>query len=98
MITKIFAVGVISILLAITPAFAAPPVREAAFVCPVLGGHAGENGNSGVIVPIFGGDYTVVGPHIWVPPQAGNWGYPSTVHGSPGDPGYTAIWLESNAP
>jgi hypothetical protein len=98
MITKLFAVGILSILFfSIAPAFAIPPTKEAGFVCPHLGGKAGENGNSPKIAPIYGG-YTIPGPDVFIPTHAGNWGWPSEEHGVPGDPEYTAIWLYSNAP
>ena len=68
------------------------------FVCPVLGGQAGDpHGNSAPvkIVPIAGGDYTIGGPDVNVPEHATNdegEGSPGGDHASPGDPGYTAIW------
>ena len=75
------------------------PDKQPGFVCPVLGGKAGENGNSsgadGPIVQLPGGDYTVVGPEVNVPVHATNddgEGSPGGDHASPGDPEYTAIW------
>jgi hypothetical protein len=76
----------------------AEPVEKAdAFVCPHLGGKAGENGRSPKISPIYGG-YTIGGPDVSVPAHATNWGYPNIEHGVPGDVGYTAIWNRANAP
>jgi hypothetical protein len=83
----------------VTAAFAdAPPEKTDGFVCPVLGGQAGDdhgNANVDVIVPIYGGDFTVAGPDVSVPILAtndeGN-GAPGGPHTSPGDQGYTAIW------
>jgi hypothetical protein len=80
------------------------PEKTDGFVCPVLGGKAGENGKAsephgnspgGPIVEIGGGDYTVAGPDVEVPVHATNdegAGTPGGDHASPGDPDYTAIW------
>jgi hypothetical protein len=72
------------------------------FVCPVLGGQAGKNGNTDgehwPIFPIYGGDYSVRGGDVSVPDHATNSGFPTTDHGSPGETGYTAIWNNNNAP
>ncbi len=68
------------------------------FVCPVLGGQAGQHGNApaDVIVQIGGGDYSVIGPDVTVPIHATNDngdGDPGSAdHASPGDPDYSAIW------
>ena len=82
-----------------TVASADPPAKTDAFVCPVLGGKAGQNGmHKGLTyigdgVPPF---YTVVGPEIRVPTHATNGGGLGVVHGAPhaapGDTNYTAIW------
>jgi hypothetical protein len=81
-------------------AFAAPSEKSDGFVCPVLGGKAGTNGNSGKIAPIAGGYYTIVGPDVTVPDHAMNDGFPSVPDSFlvPGDPGYSAIWNYDNAP
>ena len=68
-----------------------------AFVCPHLGGNAGENGNSPKISPIYGG-YTIAGPDVSVPAHATNWGSPKIEHGIPVDVGYTAIWNRAKEP
>jgi hypothetical protein len=80
------------------------PDKQPGFVCPVLGGKAGENGKAlyskddnpnGPIRPIADGDYTVAGPNVNVPVHATNdngAGSPGGEHASPGDPDYTAIW------
>ncbi len=83
-----------------TAAFAEEPVPVDGFVCPVLGGQAGEGqGNSSPepIVGIAGGAPTVLGPDVTVPTHATNndgGGVPSDEESfaSPGDPDYTAIW------
>lgn len=82
----------------VTAAFADAPEKTDGFVCPVLGGQAGEaHGNSDPvkIQEIGGGDFTIVGPSVSVPIHAtndeGN-GTPAGPHDSPGDQGYTAIW------
>jgi hypothetical protein len=67
------------------------------FVCPVLGGKAGEKGNSDKqpFVQIAGGDYTVIGPNVNVPVHATNQdgaGSPGGAHASPGDENYSPIW------
>lgn len=91
-----------SMLLVLPSIVLADPVEKAdAFVCPHLGGKAGENGNidgsNWPIGEIYGG-YTVGGPDVSVPDHATNWGYPNIAHGVPGDVGYTAIWNRANAP
>jgi hypothetical protein len=74
------------------------PEKTDAFVCPVLGGKAGEehgNASPKPLVEIGGGDYTVGGPDIRVPVHATNdngAGTPTGDHTSPGDRDYTAIW------
>ena len=82
----------------VSAAFADAPEKTDGFVCPVLGGQAGEeHGNSDPpkIINIYGGDSSVIGPNVSVPLHAtndeGN-GSPGGPHTSPGDPGYTAIW------
>ena len=65
------------------------------FVCPVLGGQAGVNGNADVFVSPAGTYNTVVGPNVSVPIHATNNDGASTPvsnYLSPGDPGYSAIW------
>jgi hypothetical protein len=83
---------------AVTAAFAAGPETTEGFVCPVLGGQAGEShGNSSPdqFVTISGGDTTIIGPDVTVPVHATNDdgdGSPGGDHASPGDPGYSPIW------
>lgn len=72
-----------------------PLIIEDGFVCPVLGGQAGVNGNYNGITntPNFP---TVLGPEVSVPRQAtnGNNGInnPGGPYASPGETDYTAIW------
>ena len=90
----------------VVPATAGPPEKVEAFVCPVLGGNAGMNGNSEVLINITDGNpesfYTRVGPDVYVPIHAtnrvnGNAGRVHLLpHASPGDVGYTAIWSKEN--
>ena len=81
-----------------TAAFAAEPEPTDGFVCPVLGGQAGEaHGNSSPdpIVTIPSGAASVIGPDVNVPVHATNSngaGSPAGPHASPGDANYTAIW------
>jgi len=81
-----------------TTALAGGPEKTDGFVCPVLGGQAGEaHGKSAPqkFVTIFGGDTTVIGPDVSVPVHATNnngAGKPDGPHASPGDANYTAIW------
>lgn len=88
--------GLLSVITA-TAAFAAGDNPEG-FVCPVLGGQAGEEqGNSSpdVIITIADNDKSIVGPDVAVPAHATNdegAGAPDGPHDSPGDDGYTAIW------
>ena len=77
---------------------ATPSAEAAQFVCPVLGGQAGENGNATVFAtPPAGGFYSIIGPEVSVPTHAtnddgaGSPG-PGGTFLSPGDVGYTAIW------
>jgi hypothetical protein len=93
-------VGILSALTA-TAALAngGPPETTEGFVCPVLGGEAGEHGNAtGITGPIGPeGDefFTVIGPDVNVPTHATNGngaGTPGGDHSSPGDTDYTAIW------
>ena len=92
-------VGLLSVLTA-TAAFAEGVEQEPGFVCPVLGGQAGDpHGSSDPvkISPISNGDYTIGGPDVNVPKFATNDngdGSPSGDHLSPGDVGYTAIWYK----
>ena len=77
-------------------AFASPP-EPTGFVCPVLGGEAGTNGNADAqpFVTIAGGDTTIIGPAVAVPIGATNQdgaGSPAGAHAGPGDAGYTPIW------
>ena len=79
-------------------AVAGQPQKTDGFVCPVLGGQAGElHGNSSPnrIIQIGGADFSVVGPNVSVPIHATNdngAGSPGGPHASPGDSTYTAIW------
>ena len=74
------------------------PEKTTGFVCPVLGGKAGLNGNSPKLtyIPSAGGPfYTVIGPEVTVPVHATNGngaGSPGGWHASPGDTDYSAIW------
>lgn len=84
---------------AATTAFAEGVEKEPGFVCPVLGGQAGDDhGDSepGAIKPLGEtGDYTIPGPDVNVPEFATNdngEGTPGGDHASPGDTTYTAIW------
>jgi hypothetical protein len=80
---------------------AAPVEKVDGFVCPVLGGKAGQNQNTdnpnNPFIPIAGG-WSIAGPNVDVPEQATNWGWPGGAHGKPKDPGYTAIWDLANFP
>jgi hypothetical protein len=82
---------------AITSVSASPPEKGVSFVCPVLGGKAGDNGNSDMqpYVSPPGGFNTVIGPEINVPKhstnQNGN-GSPGGPFASPGEEDYSAIW------
>ena len=85
---------------------AAQPEKGPGFVCPVLGGKAGENPNSPwqnvnhqwyniKFKTIFDGDQTVIGPPVNVPEHATNnngAGAPDGPHQSPGDENYSPIW------
>ena len=80
-------------------AAAEEPEFTDAFVCHVLGGEVGENGNADVFTVIGGGDVTIIATSpddpISVPVHATNddgAGTPGGDHASPGDSGYTAIW------
>jgi hypothetical protein len=87
-------------------AFADPPEKVDGFVCPVLGGEAGQHiGNpdhSPFIGPLADGDYSIHGPDISVPIQATNKcgeGWPGIPgYARPGDKDYTAIWNYGAAP
>jgi hypothetical protein len=74
-------------------ALAAPPeTTDTAFVCPVLGGQAGLNGEAKGISPLPTGAYTVGGPDVVVPLHATNnegAGSPAGPQAAPGDAGYT---------
>lgn len=99
-ITLIASLVIIGLLGSTAVAFADPPEeKEEGFVCPVLGGKAGENGEAkGIAIPADSGlDFaTVIGPPVSVPTQAtnGNNGTnnPGGPYASPGDSDYTAIW------
>jgi hypothetical protein len=90
----------VAALLVLSVAFVAAKEVEKTdgFVCPVLGGQAGEpHGKSdpGPIQEIYNGDKTVVGPEVSVPTHATNGdgaGRPDGPHSSPGDTDYTAVW------
>ena len=88
-------VGISSIALA-----ADPPEKVEGFICPVLGGNAGQMGNhTGLSGPLAEGEYTVSGPPVTVPEHATNAGFPATGgYYHPGEVGYTAIWNLENAP
>ena len=96
MMLSLFAVSIV-----LSSVYADPVEKADAFVCPHLGGKAGENGNTDgehwPIGEIYEG-YTVGGPDVSVPAHATNWGYPNIEHGVPTDPLYTAIWNRANAP
>jgi hypothetical protein len=66
------------------------------FVCPVLGGQAGEHGKADVIATIGDGDSSIIGPNVRVPMHATNRngdGSPADGdHASPGDDDYSPIW------
>jgi hypothetical protein len=96
------------LLLAISPVLADPvvPNKGPGFVCPVLGGKAGENPNSpwqNPDHPLYGikfamppgGFYTVLGPELNVPEHATNQngaGSPGGPFASPGETDYSPIW------
>lgn len=87
-------VALVLTLFAAQGAAAAPPETVDGFICPVLGGHAGENGNREFTFT-GGGFYTVLGPFVSVPIHATNdngAGSPGGPFASPGDSSYTAIW------
>ncbi len=94
----LLAAAVLLALSAVTAAAEPPQKTDSGFVCPVLGGQAGDqHGNSAPqpIQPIAQGDYTVAGPDVSVPVHATNGdgaGSPGGAHSSPGDRDYTAIW------
>jgi hypothetical protein len=78
----------------VTAAFAAPDTTDG-FICPVLGGEAGENGQAEVFANPGGNFFTILGPEVTVPLHATNdngAGSPGGSHASPGDSSYTAIW------
>ena len=88
-------VALVLTLFAAQGAAAAPPETVDGFICPVLGGHAGENGSSEAFFIPPGGFYTVLGPPVSVPIHATNdngAGSPGGSFASPGDSSYTAIW------
>ena len=89
-------VALVLTLFAAQGAAAAPPETVDGFICPVLGGHAGENENGHQFAFTGGGFYTVLGPYVSVPIHATNdngAGNPGDgQHAAPGDPSYTAIW------
>lgn len=95
--TLVAAVAAVGSVAALGVAHAQGPVGKGnpdadAFVCPVLGGHAGEQGHE--FVQIGEGDYTVLGPNVKVPDLATNddgAGSPGD-HLSPGEAGYSPIW------
>ena len=74
----------------------APPETTDGFVCPVLGGEAGQQeSDSTPFVQISGGDYTIIGPDVTVPLLATNDngdGTPGGDYASLGEADYTAIW------
>jgi hypothetical protein len=91
--------AVLAMLLLAVGALSAREVEKTdGFVCPVLGGQAGEDHGKSDPEPIVGisdGDSTVVGPEVSVPTHSTNQngeGTPTGDHASPGDTDYTAIW------
>jgi hypothetical protein len=87
--------GLLLVSVLIFPVLAETPEKTDGFVCPILGGKAGENGKPTKFVQLPGGDYTVIGPNLNVPVHATNQngaGTPGGAHASPGDSDYTAIW------
>lgn len=75
-------------------------VASATFVCPVLGGKAGQHGNSEKqpFVTTGGGFNTVIGPEVIVPVHATNLdgaGSPDGPFASPGDKNYSPIWYQT---
>lgn len=96
-LSSILLISMLTIALPISPVLAAAPEKTSGFICPVLGGDAGENGNSDKqpFVTIAGGDTTVIGPNVYVPTHSTNQdgsGSPGEEHASPGDKGYSPIW------
>jgi hypothetical protein len=94
-VALVLALAVTGLVASAAVAAAAPPEKVEAFVCPILGGKAGENGNSPKIIQLPGGDYTIIGPNLMVPRHATNQngaGSPGGAHASPGDHGYSPIW------
>jgi hypothetical protein len=96
--TKIMLFLVIFIAMSAAAVVAEQPEKTNGFVCPVLGGQAGEaHGNSSPspFIAIGGDDYSIIGPYVTVPIHATNddgAGTPPGHHASPGDTTYTAIW------
>ncbi len=88
--------GAAALLVAATTgaASAAPPETTDGFVCPVLGGAAGVNGQADVFASPAGTYNTIVGPSVTVPLHATNNDGESTPvsnYLSPGDSDYSAI-------
>lgn len=90
--------GAAALLVAATTGVASADAPDpTGFVCPVLGGEAGVNGEADVFAAPQGPDafYTIIGPLVGVPTGATNddgAGSPGGDYASPGDSGYTAIW------
>ena len=83
--------------ISLTPAIsgAAPVEKVAGFVCPVFNSNSQAGHKNPNAVPIAGGDYTILGPEVYVPAHATNddgAGTPGGDHASPGDKNYSAIW------
>ncbi|MBE0611436.1 MAG: hypothetical protein IH609_18790 [Dehalococcoidia bacterium] len=90
-VAAVSSIGVLGVAQAQGPVGKGNPDADA-FVCPVLGGQAGEHGHA--FVAIGEGDYTVLGPNVKVPDHATNndgAGSPAD-HLSPGEVGYSPIW------
>lgn len=94
-LTKILATTGTMLALVSSAAFATPIEKTEGFICPVLGGQAGEHGSADVIITPPGGFNTIIGPNVSVPVFATNDNGEGSSVGpfvSPGDDGYTAIW------
>jgi hypothetical protein len=97
---SLLALSLLAVSMAIGSVAADPVQKTDGFVCPVLGGQAGQNGMHVGVTPIAGGYFTHGGPDVSVPSNVPNQGFPSQA-GSfliPGEVGYNAIWDYANAP
>lgn len=91
---RVLFVTVAAMLLLPSLSLAAEP-EKTDFVCPVFNSNSAVGEKNPNAIPIAGGDYTIVGPHIGVPDNATNGdgaGSPGGDHSSPGDSDYSAIW------